>query len=33
MPIGFDPNTQWHAQPQGKQGQNQTYSNSLCGWL
>ena len=23
--IWFDPKTQWYAQPQGKQGRNQTY--------
>ncbi len=26
--IWFDPNTQWYAQPQGKQGRNQTYSDT-----
>ncbi|MDI9712262.1 transposase, partial [Acinetobacter baumannii] len=26
--IWFDPNTQWHAQPQNKQGRNQTYSDT-----
>lgn len=27
LSIWFDPNTQWYAQPQGKQGRNQTYSD------
>lgn len=26
--IWFDPNTQWYAQPQNKQGRNQTYSDT-----
>ena len=26
--IWFDPKTQWYAQSQGKQGRNQTYSNT-----
>ncbi len=26
--IWFDPKTQWYAQPQGKQGRNQTYSDT-----
>ena len=26
--LWFDPNTQWYAQPQGKQGRNQTYSDT-----
>ncbi len=26
--IWFDPKTQWYAQPQGKHGQNQTYSDT-----
>ncbi|MFW1642645.1 IS5 family transposase [Acinetobacter guillouiae] len=26
--IWFDPNTQWYEQPQGKQGRNQTYSDT-----
>src|SRR5690606_40981744 len=26
--IWFDPSTQWYAQPQGKQGRNQTYSDT-----
>ncbi len=26
--IWFDPNTQWYAQSQGKQGRNQTYSDT-----
>jgi predicted double-glycine peptidase len=25
--IWFDPKTKWYAQPQGKQGRNQTYSD------
>jgi hypothetical protein len=27
--IWFDPNTQWYAQPHGKQGRNQTYSDTV----
>ena len=27
LSIWFDPNTQWYAQPQGKQGRNQIYSD------
>ena len=27
--IWFDPKTQWYAQPQGKQGRNQTYSDTV----
>ena len=26
--IWFDPNNQWYVQPQGKQGRNQTYSDT-----
>ena len=26
--IWFDPKTQWYAQSQGKQGRNQTYSDT-----
>jgi hypothetical protein len=26
--IWFDPNTQWYEQPHGKQGRNQTYSDT-----
>lgn len=26
--IWFDPKTQWYAQPQGKHGRNQTYSDT-----
>lgn len=26
--IGLDPKTQWYAQPQGKHGRNQTYSDT-----
>ncbi|HDX6067248.1 TPA: transposase, partial [Acinetobacter baumannii] len=26
--IWFDPNTQWYAQPQNKQGRNQTYADT-----
>ena len=26
--IWFDPTTQWYAQPQGKQGRNQTYADA-----
>lgn len=26
--IWFDPTTQWYAQPQGKHGRNQTYSDT-----
>jgi len=26
--IWFDPTTQWYAQPQGKQGRNQIYSDT-----
>ena len=27
--IWFDPKTQWYAQSQGKQGRNQTYSDTV----
>ena len=27
--IWFDPTTQWYAQPQGKHGRNQTYSDAM----
>ena len=28
LTIWFDPETQWYAQPQGKHGRNQTYSDT-----
>jgi len=30
--IWFDPKTQWYAEPQGKQGRSQTYSDIVIRW-